>query len=181
MLILMTRSSMVEHSTVNRGVVGSSPTESVMALQYKGDYTRLSIGRFGFDSQQSRLWDVGQMAKLQPFHGCDASSILARPTLCGKPDVKAYFLDAYETQACKLNTYYRPIKLSVGNNYADYSDKVVMKIVSFSLEKDNFLKKESFHEKWLFYYIRLQFNWLEYQTPNLRDVGSTPTGRVCVN
>ena len=45
---------------------------------------------------------------------------------------------------CKFITCYRPIKLSVGNNYADYSDKVVMKIVSFSLEKDNFFKKESF-------------------------------------
>ena len=135
---------MVEHSTVNRGVVGSSPTESVMALQYKGNYTRLSIGRFGFDSQQSRLWDVGQMAKLQPFHGCDASSILARPILCGKPEAKTYFWDAYKIQVCKFITCYRPIKLSVGNNYADHSDKVVMKIVSFSLEKDNFLKKESF-------------------------------------
>nr|DAQ24598.1 MAG TPA: hypothetical protein [Caudoviricetes sp.] len=43
----MTRSSMVEHSIVNRGVVGSSPTESAMALWYKGNYIRLSIGRFG--------------------------------------------------------------------------------------------------------------------------------------
>lgn len=80
--------------------------------------------------------------------------------LCGKPDVKTYFLDAYETQVCKFNTCYRPIKLSVGNNYADHSDKVVMKIVSFSLEKDNFFKKESFHMlKWLFCYIHLQLNW----------------------
>nr|DAF61929.1 MAG TPA: hypothetical protein [Siphoviridae sp. ctP0x5]DAM50436.1 MAG TPA: hypothetical protein [Caudoviricetes sp.] len=54
---------------------------------------------------------------------------------------------------CKLNTYYRPNKLSVGNNYADYSDKVVMKIVSFSLEKDNFLNEESLHEKWLFFML----------------------------
>ena len=69
------------------------------------------------------LWDVGQMAKLTPFHGVDASPILARPiydfvaklvkasdcnsegvssTLteifsCGKPDAKTYFLDAYGT------------------------------------------------------------------------------------
>lgn len=30
---------------------GSSPTKSAMALWYKGNYIRLSIGRFGFDSQ----------------------------------------------------------------------------------------------------------------------------------
>lgn len=33
--------------------------------------------------------------------------------MCGKPDVKTYFLDAYETQVCKLNTYYRPMSIAV--------------------------------------------------------------------
>ena len=58
---------------------------------------------------------------------------------------------------CKLNTYYRPIKLSVGNNYADYSDKVVMKIVSFSLEKDNFFKKEPFPLEVASFYVVMKF------------------------
>jgi len=53
--------------------------------------------------------------------------------------VKAYFFWMHTKLRCVSSTLpYRPIKLSVGNNYADYSDKVVMKIVSFSLEKDNF-------------------------------------------
>ena len=45
-------SSMVEHSAVNRGVVGSSPTR----------------GAF--------LWPHGQAVKTSPFHGGNTSSIL---------------------------------------------------------------------------------------------------------
>ena len=81
---------------------------------------------------------VAKLVKASDCNSEGVSSTLTEIFSCGKPDVKTYFLDAYETQECKLNTYYRPIKLSVGNNYADYSDKVVMKIVSLSLEKDNF-------------------------------------------
>ena len=90
------------------------------------------------DSRTSYYDFVAKLVKASDCNSEGVSSTLTEIFSCGKPDVKAYFLDAYETQVCKLNTYYRPIKLSVGNNYADYSDKVVMKIVSFSLEKDNF-------------------------------------------
>ena len=79
---------------------------------------------------------------------------------------------------CKLNTYYRPIKLSVGNNYADYSDKVVMKIVSFSLEKDNFLRKSHFLWRWLFYYVvlaELVLHLIANQRSSfIRCIGSSP-------
>ena len=97
-------------------------------------------------------------AKLVKASDCNSegvSSTLTEIFSYGKPDVKTYFLDAYETQVCKLNTYYRPIKLSVGNNYADYSDKVVMKIVSFSLEKDNYLRKSHFMRDGSFVYTPL--------------------------
>ena len=81
---------------------------------------------------------VAKLVKASDCNSEGVSSTLTEIFSCGKLDVKTYFLDAYCYQMYKLNTYYRPIKLSVGNNYADYSDKVVMKIVSFSLEKDNF-------------------------------------------
>ena len=49
-------SSMVEHSAVNRGVVGSSPTRGV-------------------------FWPRGQAVKTSPFHGGNTSSILVGVTL----------------------------------------------------------------------------------------------------
>ena len=45
---------MVEHSAVNRGVVGSSPTRGVF----------------------SNIWPRGQAVKTSPFHGGNTSSIL---------------------------------------------------------------------------------------------------------
>ena len=50
-------SSMVEHSAVNRGVVGSSPTRGV----------------FLYDIVQ--FWLLGQAVKTSPFHGGNTGSI----------------------------------------------------------------------------------------------------------
>ena len=116
------------------------------------DFHSMSIG----SSPLCSIYDFA--AKLVKASDCNSegvSSTLTEIFSYGKPDVKTYFLDAYETYVCKLNTYYRPIKLSVGNNYADYSDKVVMKIVSFSLEKDNFLRKSHFMRDGSFVYTPL--------------------------
>ena len=48
---------MVEHSAVNRGVVGSSPTRGVKGREF-------------------RNWLRGQAVKTSPFHGGNTSSIL---------------------------------------------------------------------------------------------------------
>ena len=56
-------SSMVEHSAVNRRVVGSSPTRGV-STQYVKYYVHLYI------------WLLGQAVKTSPFHGGNTSSIL---------------------------------------------------------------------------------------------------------
>ena len=52
-------SSMVEHSAVNRGVVGSSPTRGVFSLVKK--FIR-------------ELWLHGQAVKTPPFHGGNRGS-----------------------------------------------------------------------------------------------------------
>lgn len=91
-----------------------------------------------FKSRQSHYDFVAKLVKASDCNSEGVSSTLTEIFLCGKPDVKNLMLGCIRNLVCKFNTYYRPIKLSVGNNYADYSDKVVIKIVSFSLEKDNF-------------------------------------------
>ena len=52
---------MVEHTTVNRGVVGSSPTRGV-----------------------KKIWLLGQAVKTSPFHGGNTGSI---PVGVTKPEV----------------------------------------------------------------------------------------------
>ena len=57
---------MVEHTAVNRGVVGSSPTRGVLLI---------------FDKYSKRLtsaihtWPLGQAVKTSPFHGGNTGSI----------------------------------------------------------------------------------------------------------
>ena len=55
-------SSMVEHSAVNRRVVGSSPTRGVCCMAFAAD-----------TSYQIRL--RGQAVKTSPFHGGNTGSI----------------------------------------------------------------------------------------------------------
>ena len=51
-------SSMVEHTAVNRGVVGSSPTRGVK-----------------LERVRNRIWLLGQAVKTSPFHGGNTGSI----------------------------------------------------------------------------------------------------------
>ena len=51
-------SSMAEHTAVNRGVVGSSPTRGV------------KLGRV-----RNQIWLLGQAVKTSPFHGGNTGSI----------------------------------------------------------------------------------------------------------
>ena len=53
-------SSMVEHSAVNRVVVGSSPTRGVC---------------FIYKPQERQIWLHGQAVKTSPFHGGNTGSI----------------------------------------------------------------------------------------------------------
>ena len=53
---------MVEHTAVNRGVVGSSPTRGVCFLQNK-----IKLNKY--------LWLHGQAVKTSPFHGGNTGSI----------------------------------------------------------------------------------------------------------
>ena len=69
-------SSMVEHSAVNRGVVGSSPTRGVF-LYY--------IVHF---------WLLGQAVKTSPFHGGNTGSIPVGVTDC-KADTQLSIKRAY--------------------------------------------------------------------------------------
>ena len=57
-------SSMVEHTAVNRGVVGSSPTRGVK-------------GEIPVDGRENRakIWLRGQAVKTSPFHGGNTGSI----------------------------------------------------------------------------------------------------------
>ena len=49
---------MVEHTAVNRGVVGSSPTRGVK-----------------LERVRNRIWLLGQAVKTSPFHGGNTGSI----------------------------------------------------------------------------------------------------------
>ena len=51
-------SSMVEHTAVNRGVVGSSPTRGVK-----------------LERVRNQIWLLGQAVKTSPFHGGNTGSI----------------------------------------------------------------------------------------------------------
>ena len=57
--LLILDSSMVEHTAVNRGVVGSSPTRGVYSRKLNKLY----------------LWLHGQAVKTSPFHGGNTGSI----------------------------------------------------------------------------------------------------------
>ena len=59
-------SSMVEHSAVNRVVVGSSPTRGVC---------------FIYKPQERQIWLHGQAVKTSPFHGGNTGSIPVGVTL----------------------------------------------------------------------------------------------------
>ena len=56
--LLFLDSSMVEHTAVNRGVVGSSPTRGVK-----------------LERVRNRIWLLGQAVKTSPFHGGNTGSI----------------------------------------------------------------------------------------------------------
>ena len=66
MLLIFLDSSMVEHSAVNRVVVGSSPTQGVFSYQKLFDMP---------------LRPGGQEVKTSPFHGGNTGSIPVRVTL----------------------------------------------------------------------------------------------------
>ena len=57
-------SSMVEHSAVNRRVVGSSPTRGVKKR-------KPAMNKLPF----SNVWLLGQAVKTSPFHGGNTGSI----------------------------------------------------------------------------------------------------------
>ena len=61
-------SSMVEHSAVNRVVVGSSPTRGVYNLQKQGKEKRKA-------SKERNIRLRGQAVKTSPFHGGNTGSI----------------------------------------------------------------------------------------------------------
>ena len=56
--IIFLDSSMVEHTAVNRGVVGSSPTRGAK-----------------LERVRNRIWLLGQAVKTSPFHGGNTGSI----------------------------------------------------------------------------------------------------------
>ena len=69
-------SSMVEHSAVNRGVVGSSPTRGVFSVK---EWLRKCRN----DTAQPVFFNIrprGQAVKTSPFHGGNTSSILVGVT-----------------------------------------------------------------------------------------------------
>ena len=70
-------SSMVEHTAVNRGVVGSSPTQGadrkIRDLLVNG-YV-LAFGFAGLVEQEIRIRLRGQAVKTSPFHGGNTGSI----------------------------------------------------------------------------------------------------------
>ena len=55
--LLFLDSSMVEHTAVNRGVVGSSPTRGVK-----------------LERVRNQIWLLGQAVKTSPFHGGNRGS-----------------------------------------------------------------------------------------------------------
>ena len=54
---------MVEHTAVNRGVVGSSPTRGAGSNPVDGEENR------------AKIWLRGQAVKTSPFHGGNTGSI----------------------------------------------------------------------------------------------------------
>ena len=65
-------SSMVEHSAVNRVVVGSSPTRGVFLYQKK---IWEKPKQEGSGEPEKEIWLHGQAVKTSPFHGGNTGSI----------------------------------------------------------------------------------------------------------
>ena len=69
---------MVEHSAVNRGVVGSSPTRGVATrLLRKHAATKNFLAIQLFRTTEQYIGLHGQAVKTSPFHGGNAGSIPA--------------------------------------------------------------------------------------------------------
>ncbi len=71
-------SSMVEHTAVNRGVVGSSPTRGVEYLASPSWRRRTRLVRSfaaNIVSRRVNIWLLGQAVKTSPFHGGNTGSI----------------------------------------------------------------------------------------------------------
>ena len=69
-------SSMVEHTAVNRGVVGSSPTRGVRQSGIMCSASGGSkAGRSRTEAAVRKTWLHGQAVKTSPFHGGNTGSI----------------------------------------------------------------------------------------------------------